>query len=98
MQTNLLKPKAIHVEPLALNRAKVTDELLGVAVNTMTGQTNTINVPRTVHRGVEFAANGQFGGDEGIPVAGGQGHQHRVLRSCLPLKYSHKPVRISYRV
>lgn len=47
---------------LALYRAKVTDELLGVAVNTMTGQTNTINVPRTVHRGVEFAANGQFGG------------------------------------
>ncbi len=26
MQTNLLKPKAIHVEPLALNRAKVTLE------------------------------------------------------------------------
>ena len=26
MQTNLLKPKAIHVEPLSLNRAKVTLE------------------------------------------------------------------------
>lgn len=47
---------------LALYRAKVTDELLGVAVNTITGQTTTINVPKTVHRGVEFAAHGQFGG------------------------------------
>lgn len=47
---------------LALYRAKVTDELLGVAVNTITGQTTTINVPKTVHRGVEFAAHGRFGG------------------------------------
>ncbi|PZU53519.1 MAG: TonB-dependent receptor [Thauera sp.] len=48
---------------LALYRAKVTDELLAYSLNLGGTPVNTtLNVPRTLHRGVEFAANGQFGG------------------------------------
>lgn len=48
---------------LALYRARVTDELLAYSLNLGGTPVNTtLNVPRTLHRGVEFAANGQFGG------------------------------------
>lgn len=48
---------------LALYRAKVTDELLAYSLNLGGTPVNTtLNVPRTLHRGIEFAANGQFGG------------------------------------
>jgi iron complex outermembrane receptor protein len=47
---------------VALYRAKVTDELLAYTLN-LGGSpvSTTLNVPKTVHRGVEFAADGRFG-------------------------------------
>lgn len=48
---------------LALYRAKVTDELLAYSLNLGGTPVNTtLNAPRTLHRGIEFAASGQFGG------------------------------------
>ncbi len=47
---------------IALYRADVTDELLAYTLPLGGVQTSTtLNAPRTIHQGVEFAANGHFG-------------------------------------
>ena len=47
----------------ALYHARVTDELLAYTLN-LGGVpvSTTLNVPKTMHRGIEFAADGRFGG------------------------------------
>jgi iron complex outermembrane recepter protein len=51
---------AIHWD-LAIYHAELRDELLGVSVGPMPGQVLTVNVPRTVHQGIEAAAGGRAG-------------------------------------
>ena len=47
---------------VALYHARVTDELLAYTLNLGGVPTSTtLNVPKTLHRGIEFAADGRFG-------------------------------------
>lgn len=46
---------------VAVYHAKLRNELLGISVGPMPGQTLTVNVPNTLHQGIEAAAGGRVG-------------------------------------